>query len=401
MIILAAATGVAVGLTGIPYYTFGVFLKPLAMEFGWTRSQVGLGSFFLHSGTFVLSPFLGSFVDRRGARPIALITLVGLAVGLLLLSQSGPQIATYYAAWVLVALLGCGTTPLTWTRMINQNFDKARGLALGMALAGTGIASVFGPRLSSWMIDEYGWRGAYIGLAALVFFIAFPVVFLTAPKKTAGPANIINSTGMTLRHAAATRAFWLIAVGIFVVIFGQASAMIHMVPLLTDRGLAPASAATLAGFMGVAVIVGRLGVGMLVDRFHAPHVAAAFIPLPAIAFLILLSSDSLATSVLAVLLVGLAAGAEVDLLAYFTSRYFGMRHYGKIYGVMLSTFALGAGLGPGATGWSHDLTGSYTAALWAGVVIFVSGAFILSRLGPYADLSRYRGQSAGESPTID
>ncbi|WP_404476664.1 MFS transporter [Novosphingobium sp. BL-52-GroH] len=394
-IVLAAALGVAMGTTGIPYYTFGVFLKPLAADFGWTRSQVGLGAFFLHSGTFLLSPFLGRFVDRRGPRGVALASLAALGIALMLLAASGPALVTYYGAWVLVALLGCGTTPLTWTRMISQNFDKARGLALGIALAGTGIASIAGPRFCTYVIGEFGWRAAYATLGLLAILVILPLVALSS-RNMRNDSELDRSTmpGMTLRQAITTRHFPLIGMGIFLIIVPQAASMVHMVPMLSDRGLAPAEAAGMASLMGIAVIVGRLLVGAMVDRFHAPRVALCFLPIPALALIILLTTSGHGATILAILLVGLAAGAEVDLLAFLVSRYFGMRHYGVIYGVNLSIFALGAGIGPSLAGLSFDQTGNYDQAMTIGIALFLLGASLIGTLGRYPDLSDHREKRA-------
>ncbi|GGD79390.1 MFS transporter [Croceicoccus mobilis] len=394
-IILAAALGVAIGTTGIPYYTLGVFIKPLEAEFGWSRSQIGLGAFFLHSGTFLLSPFLGGIVDRHGPRGIALTSLVGLGIGLALLAASGPSLLSYYAAWIAVAMLGCGTTPLTWTRMIGQNFQRARGLALGMALAGTGFASIFGPRFCAYLIEEFGWRAAYQLIALAAVFLILPAVAYCSRKADKGPGsgNRAELAGVTLRQAVRTRHFALIATGIFCVILAQAGSMVHLVPMLSDRGLDAGEAASMAGLMGFAVITGRLLVGALIDRFHAPRVAVCFVPLPAISMAIMLMGTGHYETVLAILLIGLAAGAEVDLMAYLVSRYFGMRHYGVIYGVNLSIFALGAGIGPSLAGLSFDRTGSYDQAMVAAIAMFLIGATLIGSLGRYPELPGRDGKS--------
>ncbi|MGF7150385.1 putative MFS family arabinose efflux permease [Sphingomonas zeicaulis] len=383
-ILLACGFGVGVGLTGLPYYTFGTFLKPLAADFGWTRSEVSLAGFFLQLGIVLTSPFLGRFIDRHGARPVALGSLLGLATGLVAVGFSGPSLISFYFAWIGLALLGCGTTPLSWTQMVNLRFDKARGIALGLVLCGTGIASVLAPRACAALIAAFGWRGGYFGLAGFVVAIALPVVWFG----TRGMAHKVRTaerprSGLTLREAAGRRQFWMIAGGIFAVMLVQAAAMVHLVPLLTDRGFSPGDATAAAGLMGVAVIFGRLIVGSLVDRFHAPYVASCFLPMPALALALLAVSGSTTTTLLAILLIGLAAGAEVDLLAYLTSRYFGMRHYGAIYGAKLSFFSLGAGIGPALAGWSFDHNGSYDMALWSGAALVLIGAALIGVLGPY------------------
>lgn len=393
-ILLACGVGVGVGLTGLPYYTFGTFMKPLAADFGWSRSQISLASFFLQLGIVLTSPFLGRFIDRQGARPVALASLVGLAAGLAAVAFSGPSLDSFYLAWVALALFGCATTPLVWTQMVNLRFDQARGIALGLVLCGTGIASVLAPRACAALIAAFGWRGGYLGLAAFVVAVALPIVWLGTRRlahmtRTAPRPEL----GLTLREAIRRRQFWMIAAGIFSVMLVQAAAMVHLVPLLTDRGFSPGAATAGAGLMGVAVIGGRLIFGTLVDRFHAPYVAACFLPMPAVALMLLASGDSTMMILTAILLIGLAAGAEVDLLAYLASRFFGMRHYGAIYGLMLSFFSLGAGVGPTLAGWSFDRTGSYDLALWSGAGLVLVGAALIGTLGPYPGAAWLRSAS--------
>ena len=383
--IVAAALGVGVGLTGLPFYTFGVFLKPLSESFGWLRSEIALGMMFLSAGTVLTGPFIGALIDRSGVRVVALPSLAGLAIGFLALSQSGPSLASYYLGWVLVALLGCATTPLAWTRAIGMRFDRARGLALGLALTGTGFASIFGPMAMQGVMAAYGWRAGYIAMAVFVFLIVLPVAALGLRRDgaTARGIDAPAPTGLRWQDALRTRAFWTIAASIFVMILAQASITVHFVPLLTDGGLSAIVAASTVGMLGVSIIVGRITVGLLVDRFHAPRVASIFFILPAIALALLLWRVDGTNATMAAILIGLAAGAEVDLLAYLVSRYFGLRAYGAIYGAQLSAFGIGAGLGPPLTGLVYDQTGSYQLALIAGIPLFLTGAALVATLGRY------------------
>ena len=126
--------------------------------------------------------------------------------------------------------------------------------------------------------------------------------------------------------------------------------------------------------IGLAVVAGRVGIGGLLDRLNPPLVAASFLILPAVACLLLASGHAL---MLALVLIGLSAGAEVDLLAYLASRCFGLRHYAGIYGWLLSAFSLGGGVGPILAGRVHDVTGSYRDALYAGAVLVAIGAALI------------------------
>ncbi len=385
--VLACAAGVGVGLTGLPFYTFGVFMTPLAEAFGWGRSAIAAGMMFLNAGMVLTGPLIGLLMDRFGVRIVALPSLVGLALGFYLLSHSSGDITHFYLAWFLVALLGCGTTPLTWTRAINERFDSARGLALGLTLLGTGLASIFGPTLIQALIDDGGWQAGYQGMAVFTVVIVLPLAFLGLSRgnKTTDKTTVAagNAAGLSFRQALSTSRFWLIAAGIFLAIFGQSSSTVHLVPLLRDRGIDAGTAAGIASLLGVSVVVGRITVGYLLDRLPAPLVARSFLLMPAIALALLLWRSDMLSVQLAAILLGLAAGAEVDLLAYMVSRYFGLKNYGLIYGFFLSVFGVGAGLGPILAGIAYDSAGNYAGALITGMAVFVGAAACLGFLGRY------------------
>ena len=386
LVILACAIGVGVGLTGLPFYTFGVFINPLEDAFGWSRSSIAAGLMVLNAGTLFLSPLLGMVMDRVGVKAIAVPSLTGLAIGMLALSYSGGSIIHFYAAWMLVAVLGSGTTPLTWTRAVTASFNEMRGLALGLTLMGTGLASMFGPRLVQAAIGAGGWEAGFRAMAIFVLLVAVPLAFFGLKSKGAASKQTSDATpaiGLDFGEALKRPAFWLIFVGIFFVILGQSSATVHFVPLMTGRGVEPADATQMMVALGLSVIVGRVLVGLALDRFHAPHVARACLLLPVLSLLVLIFTSTGNFGLLSAILLGLAAGAEVDLLAYLVGRYFGLKSYGKIYGVMLSAFALGGGLGPVLTGMAYDAAGNYTLALYVGVGVFLAGAILLGMLGKY------------------
>ena len=395
LVILSCAIGVGVGLTGLPFYTFGVFINPLEEAFGWSRSSISAGMMVLNAGTLFLSPLLGILMDRVGVKAIAVPSLIGLAIGMFALSFSGASIYLSYAAWLSVAILGSGTTPLTWTRAVAASFDKMRGLALGLTLMGTGLASMFGPSLVQMAISAGGWQAGFRAMGLFVLFVAVPLAVVglkSGSSARAEDAASVNVAGLEFIQAVKRPTFWLIFVGIFFVILGQSSSTVHFVPLMRGRGVEAADAVQMMVALGLSVIIGRVLVGLALDRLHAPLVARVCLVLPAVALIVLILSSGGEFGLVSAILLGLAAGAEVDLLAYLVGRYFGLKSYGKIYGVMLSAFALGGGLGPVLTGMAYDAAGNYHTALYVGVGVFVLGAVLLGSLGKYPDLAKGRDE---------
>jgi cyanate permease len=154
--------------------------------------------------------------------------------------------------------------------------------------------------------------------------------------------------------------------------------IVSMPAILADRGVGLAQASTAFGLLGAAIIIGRLAVGVLVDRLAAHLVAAVFIALPSVACLLLARHRA---TVPAVVLAGISVGAEVDLLAFLVSRYFGLLHYAQIYGWALSAFSAGVGIGPPLAAWVRDTTGAYTVALDVFAAMAAAAAVLVASLG--------------------
>lgn len=388
-LILAAATGVGLGITGLTFYTLGIFIGPLTQEFGWSRTSLASATILTTLTTLFLGPVVGRLADRFGGRAVGLVSLVGLAAGLGGLSLIGAQLWSFYLAFGIAMVLGAGTLPIVWTRAVNAGFDKARGMALGLTLTGTGVVAILAPPYTQWLIADHGWRTAYLGQAALVLVIGLPIVWLLfhevggAKQATAAP---VVRQGMSAAAARRSRQFWMLGVGFLFASFAVSALIVHLVSILSGGGMERASAVWAASLLGFAIIAGRLGIGALVDRFYAPAVAFGILAVAGAAcFLLMLAGGSLPLALAAVVLIGLAAGAEVDLVAYLASRYFGLRAYGEIYGWQLGFFALGAGLGPMGVGRLYDATGSYTVGLIACAIGFGVGAALIGLLGRYPE----------------
>ncbi|MBU6377083.1 MAG: MFS transporter [Gammaproteobacteria bacterium] len=394
--LLAAAIGNGSGLSGLAFYTFGVFVLPLVAAFGWTRGEVSIAASFLIIGTAITAPLVGSMIDRFGARRVGLISMVALAFGYALLTTIDGTIGTFYAAWLGLSLIGGGTTPVVWTRTVNIWFDRGRGLALGLALAGSGLAGVFAPLLVTKVIAAYGWQGGYLAIGAFILVVSTPLIALLLQERpVAGgalPAGIGSADtaaeqttplpGLELAQALRDLAFWKIAVGFFLVSAVIAALIINLIPLLVDRGLDASKAAGIAGVMGVAVLVGRVVIGMLLDHLPSSLVAAVVLGLCALGCFVLSLPDAPLWVVgVSVLSLGLAAAAEVDLVAYLSSRFFGMRAYGKVYGWQLTSFYLGAAVGPLAAGMAYDRFGSYLPTLYFASAALLFGALVTATLG--------------------
>ncbi|MCB2106722.1 MAG: MFS transporter [Rhodobacteraceae bacterium] len=390
-VVLAAAFGVGAGVTGVNTYSLGVFLGPLSDEFGWSRMETSAAKTFLTLGYVLTAPFIGYIVDRFGPRKIGLASMATFAIAALAMTQMNGSITIYYLAYFLLALAGCATTPLVWTRGVATWFQSKRGLALGLTLTGSGVAGIITPPLIGGLIDSNGWQAGYVGMAVLAALAIIPIYLLffenrhdhkASPEKPATVRPYVAQSGFEIRDVLKSRRFWQIGLA-FALIGGSVSALVvHLIPMLTDSGVSRDVAVRYAGLIGAAVIAGRLATGYLVDRFHPPYVAGTFLILPAIGCGLLATGALSPPFVLAAAITfGLAAGSEVDLVPYLAARYFGLKSYGKVYGWMFVLFYAGVGIGPLFLGRMFDVYGNYTFALTIIMPVLAAGALAIALLG--------------------
>jgi MFS family permease len=391
-IVAAASAGCGLGLSALPFYGLGSLMRPLEAEFGWTRTEISFAFTFMTLGLLVAGPsIIGRLSDRFGVRIVALASIPLFAISLFALQFLQDNTWSLWIGYLLMAMLGAGTSPITYTRAVNAWFDANRGLALGLTLAGTGAMGIILPQILAEVVPAHGWRMGFTVLAVLAL-VAWPVVFVLlkdAPGQS-GRAAAPELPGKTLGQAVADHRFWALGLAFLALALGIAGLVIHIVPMLLDAGLTPQLAGQVASLIGVGVIVGRLIIGFLVDRFFGPVVAIIVFLITA-AGCVLLADGGVLVAPYAAFLIGFALGAEVDLIAYFTSRYFGMKRYGEVYGWQYGFYGIGAAFAPVLMGVLFTVGGqSYALALHVAAGLCVFACLLLATLGRYP---RFEGKA--------
>lgn len=396
-VVAAAAIGLGCGLASIVAATFGVFVGPLRAEFGWSQSDTFSALLAVTFTAALLAPVVGGFVDRFGARRVVLLGFLAEVAIFASFRWQGPDLWSFYLRYFLLAVLTLGTTHVAFARVITLWFEDRRGLALGLTLSGVGLGGFVWPIFSQTMIELFGWREAYLLIAGAIAAIAIPVMWFwlidkpqaaTVPT-AAGSAATAELAGVSLREAARTPLFWLMLATFFLIGLVVQSVTFHIVPLLTLRGFSPMVAAATQSALFVAVTGGRLITGWLMDRFFAPRVALMFLLAPIVGIALLGLGGDPRLAVLAAVLVGLAVGAEVDVLAYLTGRYFGPRQFSRIYGSCYGIYSLSGGVGPVLVSLVVERGGGYPTALTLLAVVLALCCFLLLRFPPFpAELPR-------------
>ncbi|WP_239804557.1 MFS transporter [Croceicoccus hydrothermalis] len=392
-LVLAATTGFS--FYSVAIYATGLFIAPLSNEFGWSRTEITGGLSIAALVTAPFAPVVGAMIDRWGARRMALPGIVLTALGLASFGLVGSSVAMWLGLWVLYGFLSLSIKSTVWTAAVSGMFTAGRGLALAFTVSGVAVAQTVVPPLAQVLIDNFGWREAFFILAAgwgtLALVVNFFFLYDAHDRKHATAAQSENQvpailTGLDYAKSFRDPDLIKIAISTFITMTLGVAILVHQVPILTEGGLTRTNAALLASLAGIGSIVGKLATGWLIDRFDPRWVSGLTVIAAGLGFFALI--DEFRTAVLtvpAMVLIGYATGAKFQIAAYLTSKYGGMRNFGKIFGTLSVVIVLGSALGPLVAGAAYDLFGSYRWFLVTGVPGCLIGGFLLLRLGPVPD----------------
>ena len=364
-VVVAASLGVMAGFGSLFVYTFSVFVKPLAAEFGWSREAISSGFAIAAVTLGVISPLLGRWIDRFGPRRIILVCVTVYACAIASLSLLGAGLAQFYVTCFVLGVVGNGAAHLAYSRSISTWFHRRLGMALAFVMAGAGLGSMILPLVAQSIISRSGWRVAYASLGGLALLLGLPLSWLYIRERgtTRNNAAPVAHSGMTWPQGLRSFAFWIITAILFVSSISMNGAITHLSALLTDRGLTAVNAAICASILGGSSLLGRIVVGSSLDRFFAPRVALVINLITALGIFLLARAASFPAGCVAAALIGVGAGGEAAITPYLLTRYFGLRAFSTLYGFTWTFYAAAGAIGPVILGRAFDVTGSYASLL--------------------------------------
>lgn len=384
-VVVASFCALLVG-AGTLTFAFGVMLKPVTTDLGLSRGAFSSGMLLFSMVGALACPLLGRALDQWGSRRVLLPLILAFAGAVALLSRLAPSPVIMFALFGFAGLVSVGLTPVAYARSVSLVFDQRRGLALGLTIAGVGCGIALVPPLLGAVMASSGWRAAFLVYAALVLLVALLPVALCVndpPVVRVQSGQAARMPGLTAAQAYAGWRFWAMLAAFFLAIVAINGTVSHLVPLLVDRGLPMDAAVRAISAVGLAAIASRVVCGWLLDRRSGPGVAVVFLAIPIAGIALIAHGGAGPMPFLGALLLGLAIGAEVDILAYFVGRYFGLRAFGTIYGVLFAVFGVGSGVGPFVSGMAFDRFKSYDGVFAVYQVLLVLACLLVLRLGPY------------------
>ena len=372
-VVAASAAIICIGMGSL--FSLGVFLKPMAETMGWSRGAIStvalLNWIAMGLGSFVW----GALSDRLGTRVVAMAGGVLLGLGLVLSSQVQAlwQLNVTFGFMVGFAV-GAFYAPLTSTA--TKWFTARRGLAVALVSGGIGVGILTVAPLARALTSWWDWRIALLVIGDLAWLVIIPVALLI--REHPGDVGAAAMGGAahagreySMRQVLAAPQFWAIALTHFACCAAHSGPIFHMVTHATDQGIGPMAAATALGVSGFASIAGRVGGGLLADRYGAKSTLLAGLTLQAAMIVLYLVVRDVGAFYALAVVFGVAYGGVMPLYALVTREYFGEKVMGAAYGAVFLISTLGMGLGSFAGGVLYDRLGSYT---WLYMGSFAIGA---------------------------
>lgn len=386
--------------------SFGVFIKPLEAEFGWTRSMlsgVASLSLLLWGAT---GPVVGYLADRWGPRRVILVAVSVLGVGSLLTSEVSTLWQLYLTVGLLMPVGAGGLGPAITSIIAARWFETHRGLVVGLFGAALSAGQLVGFPLTVWLTLHYGWRNAFlwlgVGLLATALLPTFWFVRDDPAEKGVqaygagksqsggGQAPAASERRVTLSEALQVPAFWWLAITFFICGYTTVGLIsTHFVPHTVEHGFSEMHAAQALGVMGAMNIVGTIASGWICDHFGRKGPLALYYGVRGLSLLFLLYVWDVPSLHVFAAIFGLNFISTIPPTTALTANIFGRYSVGTLLGWIFFAHQLGAALGAQIGGWLFDATGSYTGAfLSAAVLAFLgSGLVLLIKEEPIATVT--------------
>jgi cyanate permease len=390
-IMAACLIGMMIGEGPIIQKTFGLFIVPMSDELGWSRGSLSLLPALAAWSSVPLLPLIGRALDKWGPVRVLCPSLILFALANGLTAATNGSTIELCTLFIVLGAASAAPSVLTYATIITKSFETSRGLILGLILGGGGaLGATFTPQIARILIEHLGWRGGRLGLSIIILSGAgFVVVLLArsrnAPRAAKSDTPDVRSGYYSESPSAVPRQliFWMIIAAGSLTNTAFAGISVHLVPILTDRGLDLASATWILSVFGLTHLIGQMMAGWMLDKVNTPKIALPFFGMALVGLLLVHLATELPLLIVGAFAMGWGHGAELSAGAYFFARYFGVSSFGATYGIMVLFGSISAGLGPLLMGDVFDRTGSYNLAIVIFELALALSLVLIAALGPY------------------
>ena len=398
-VVTAATGGIGFANAATAISILSIFVIPMSEEFGWGRAEIAGATTLGAILGATLAPFVGRLVDRFGSRIVLVVggSVIGLACIYLSVMHT---LVGFYLAFTTARIADQGGVKIGTSVTTGKWFQRYRGRATGLVFFVETLGVIALAPLTHLVISQWGWRPAWLMLAALMFLLGVIPCALWVRRQpedmglevdgdprpadtgdgdpSSHPGKVRHERSLTLREAAGTRAFWLALGSLFIGSNATSGVGLHLVPYLTEQGISTAAAVTAISVMATSGAAGALLAGVAGDRFPPLWGMVALNLVAAAALGLLVNTDTLLDTYLFVILLGLASTGINTLAPIMWARNYGRRYLGAIQGVGRATQVMGFAIGPLASGIAYDVTGSYRTAFVVMAVLAILAAALMA-----------------------
>lgn len=389
-VLAAATTGSVLSTTATVHAVFGTFLVPLSDDFGWSRASISAVMAIIAVSCAITYPLAGRYSDVHGSRRMIIFGNIALGLSIAALALTNGSLIQFYLTFLAIGVFGALPSTAMFAKLVAEWFDRNRGTAMGFSAGfGNGLGAVIMPIVAAILVSGEGWRAGYLGIAALVLLIGFPVFYFwlhdvpsrSDPAKQAAAGAMLE--GMTVREASRVPAFWLL-MGAIAAGGGISTAILsHVVPILGDRGFSLGLGTAVVSIFALSASAFQVISGRLLDRSSSPRIVVPLYALAIPGLYVLEFGSSTPLLIGSGVCLGIALGAQFGALPFLISRYFGLRHFGAILGVMYSAVIAGQGITPVLLDAAFDALGTYRSAIVVSMAVMALGSLLLFLLPGY------------------
>jgi sugar phosphate permease len=388
---------------GIIMNSMGVFIKPVSESLGFSRGGFTLYFTIASLAMMIMAPVMGKLLERYNIRLIMTICTTMMAVSFALFSQCR-TLTQFYIVAVFLGIGSAGSHIIPVSMMITNWFIDKRGLAMGIVFAATGVGGfIFNP-LANWVIIHYGWQATYLTFGLIIGLISIPMALFIVRAKPSDSGllpfggeealarqSLTEQGDLTATEALRNRAFWLLAIIIFLIAVANMGVLHHIVPYLTDLGFSSTAATTLMSLHMAMLVFGKVFVGGLSDRLGLLKSYLLCMIVLMISIALLYGANLMWVAIVFNILFGFSIAVRTVLPPLMTAHALGQKHFAVIYGFLNIFTTLGTAVGVPLSGFIYDWTKSYylAFALYVGMCLIAAAAGV-------AVLMRTKKSSGGQ-----
>jgi MFS family permease len=364
-------------LWGMVLNTLPIFLKPITEDMGWSRGDFSIAALAGGLASLVAAPIAGRIVDLRGPRPVLFAGTLLIGLGLLGASRMS-QLWHFYVANLAIGTGLMFGTIIPCSALISNWFVSRRGTAMAVAFSGTAVGGLVMSPVAEWIIRTFSWRVSFVAGGIQILLVTFLVISFMVrnrpsdvglePYRIAGSEMELDENwGFTLKEAVSLRVFWLLSAIMLLIALVTAGVNYHCVAYLTDLGHSGTRAAYAWSVVMGAMVLGKLAVGPVIDRWGSSRTMAMSSVLFALSYSILIHAHQYQVVMIFAGLYGFSLGAPLALNPLLTSDYLGMKHFGAVFGVLSVMGLVGGSVGPVIAGKVFDAQDSYLLILHSSI----------------------------------